>query len=172
MAASGEWSWWSRLLLTTAAIVALGAGLTGLVGGITVKVASAAKADRLEKTGEPVTAQLSGYRSSRSKGAGATAWVSYDFGGRPYRTWTVCDVDALCRPENATTIELKVDPEKPSAFVTAAGSTDTSRHWLNSWKMIVLGLVVSVIGGGLAFARVYQFLWERRKRRAALTPKR
>jgi hypothetical protein len=161
----GDWTWRSRLLLTLGAIVFLGAGLTGLAGGIGVKVSSTIKADRLERSGEPVTARLSDYRSGRARGAGATVWVSYDFRGHGYRTWTECRVENLCRPEKATTMELKVDPAQPAEFVTAAGATDDSRHWLNSWRVIIVGLFVSFLGGGLAWARVYQFLWERRQRR-------
>ncbi|GGN31566.1 hypothetical protein FHR83_005636 [Actinoplanes campanulatus] len=168
----GDWTWRSRLLLILGAVVFLGAGLTGLVGGIGVKVGSTVKADRLEREGEAVTARLSDYRSSRSKGAPPTVWVSYDFQGRAYRVRTECRVDDLCRPENATTMELKVDPVRPAEFVTAVGGADDSLHCLNSWKMIILGLFVSIMGGALAWGWVYQFRWERRQRRGAVPPQR
>jgi hypothetical protein len=163
-----DWNWRGHLLLTVASLVMLGLGLTGLVGGVSVKASSTLKADRLEKAGEVVTARLDRYRAGRSRGAASTVWLSYDYRGRTYKAWTDCRVDDLCRPEKATSLELKIDPDQPAEFVTAAGGTDDSRHWLNSWKMIVLGLFLALPGGYFTYLCVDTGLLELRRRRGSV----
>lgn len=110
------------------------------IGGLAVKSSSAIKANRLEQSGTPVTAQLSDYRSG-SRAHTADVWLAYQYGGRSYRIWVECRDDDLCRPDRTPTIEIKVDPDQPAEFVTAAGSTDDGRTVFNSWTTIIMGFV-------------------------------
>jgi len=168
---SNEWTGRTKAGFTLGALAAISLGLLAFVGGISVKVSSAAKADRLERSGVAVTATTSDYRKG-NRGHTSDLWVHYYYEGRSYRAWTECRPDDLCAPSRGvTTLELKVDPAQPSEFVTAAGSTDDSRAFINSWKLMFLGLAVALVGGALGYAVLYQLRWERR-RRAEARPKR
>jgi hypothetical protein len=169
---TGDWNWRQHLLLTLVAVGMLGLGMTGLVGGAAVKISSTVKEHRLDRAGEAVTARIDRYRAGRGRGAASTVWLSYDYRGRNYQAWTECRVDALCRPEKATTLGIKVDPDQPGEFVTATGSTDDSRHWLNSWKMIFLGLLLGLPGAYFTYLGVDTARIELRKRRGVVPPKR
>nr|WP_296074743.1 DUF3592 domain-containing protein [uncultured Actinoplanes sp.] len=167
---SNEWPGRIKAGFALSAFAGIGLGLLAFAGGIAVKVSSAAKADRLERSGVAVTATTSDYRKGH-RGHTSDLSVHYSYEGRSYRAWTECRPDELCAPSRGVaTLELKVDPAQPSEFVTAAGSTDDSRNLLNSWKVMFLGLAVTVIGGALGYVLIYQMRWERR-RRAAARPK-
>jgi hypothetical protein len=168
---SPHWDGGTKLGFTAGAVAAISLGLVAFAGGISVKVSSAAKADRLERSGVAVTATTSDYRKG-NRGHTSDLYVHYYHEGRSYRAWTECRPDDLCAPSRGvTTLELKVDPAQPSEFVTAAGSTDDSRNFFNSWKLMFLGLAVTLIGGALSYVVISQRRWERRNPRAAARPK-
>jgi hypothetical protein len=139
------------LLVVAAVLVVLCP--TFFVGGLAVKASSALKANRLEQSGIPVTAQLSDYRPGR-RSRTADVWLAYQYGGHSYRIRVECRDDDLCRPDRTPAIEIKVDPEQPAEFVTAAGSTDDSRNVFNSWGTVIVGFVFSIVGGFLAYVRL------------------
>jgi hypothetical protein len=166
----GNWTGPDKVGFSLGALAAISLGLLAFVGGISVKASSAAKADRLERSGVAVSATTSNYRKG-NRAHTSDLRVQYYYDGRVYAAWTECRPDELCAPgRGVTTLELKVDPAQPSEFVTAAGSTDDSRNVLNSWKLMFLGLAVALVGGVVGFVVVTQLRWERRNRRPAERP--
>ena len=87
-------------------------------------------------------------------------------------------VDASCRRCKREGVFHVVQPLAPRSatdageFVTATGSTDDSRHWLNSWKMIFLGLLLGLPGAYFTYLGVDTARIELRKRRGVVRPKR
>jgi len=140
-----EWTPRSKAIVVLITVVLLAAGLFLTVGGIVVKTTSSAKADRLRADGVAVTATLQGFKTQNKSGwANVELWYVHE--GKQYHPRIGCSWEPDCDPATHPTVELRIDPAEPTAFVAPNGATDDSRNFLNSWKNIILGAFLTLLG--------------------------
>jgi hypothetical protein len=140
-----EWTPRGKATVVLITVVLLGLGLVLAVGGIVVKATSSAKADRLRADGVAVTATLQDFQTqNKSSWANVELWYVHE--GKQYHPRIGCSREPDCDPATHPTVELRIDPAKPTEFVAPNGATDDSRHFLNSWKGIIFGVFFTLLG--------------------------
>jgi hypothetical protein len=141
-----EWTARDKAILVLIAVVLVGGGLLMTVGGAVVKVSAAGKAERLRSSGVATTATLAEFRSANKSGW-ASVELRYVHEGRQYQRRITCPRQQVCRPDAHPTMGIRIDPAQPAEFVADIGVPDDSRNFLNSWKGMILGVLLMLAGG-------------------------
>lgn len=151
--------------LAVLTLVLLAGGVAMGVGVFVVKFGSAAKAERLERDGVAVEANLTDYQPGRN--LSSTVDLEYQYAGRVYRVEVECDDRKRCDPRFSNSLSIKVDPADPTELVTALGVTDDSTRFLDAWVRLVYAAIL--IGLGVVGAVLSQSLYRqaRTERRLA-----
>ncbi|SNY71147.1 hypothetical protein [Paractinoplanes atraurantiacus] len=147
-----------KVLVYVTAGVLVAAGLVLLIGGIVVKRADAAQADRLQSKGTETNAVLLDYEEASLVGQ-AQALLRYWIGDKQYESRIACSDAKDCDPATHPALQIKYDPAHPEQFVTDDGITNRSTNFFNSPRVIIAGAVLVLAGLLAAY-----FPWRTRRR--------